>query len=109
MGCGDHKGERILALTPLEPRCEQAFRYLLTGSIESDCDDGVQAIRVLGLDRANLTRARRDALEGWLLVLEQLDALPSDQSRAQLQMLLNRDPLPEFVVAARQLVAPPLA
>lgn len=98
-GCGDFKGSRLLSLTPLEPRCEAAFRYLLTGTIESDIDEGRTAIRVLRLDRPELDRARREALEGWLLILGEEETTP-----AHLQRLLEAEPLPEFVIAVRQLL-----
>jgi uncharacterized protein (TIGR02646 family) len=98
-GCGDHKGSRILPLTPLELRCETAFRYLSTGTIEPESEDGRAAIRILGLDRRELNRARREALEGWLLVVQDPMTTPS-----HLQRLLEGDPLPEFIVAAEQLL-----
>ena len=104
-GCGDHKGPRLLPLTPLEPRCETALRYLPTGAIESDEDDGARTIQVLKLDRPDLVRARRDALEGWLEVMMDVEqALPLDEQARHLQRLLVVEPLPQFVIAASQLV-----
>jgi uncharacterized protein (TIGR02646 family) len=96
-GCGDKKGAQLLPMTPLEPRCEEVFRYLLTGTIEADLEQGRTAIRVLGLDRPELTRARREALEGWLQIADEL-------TREQVQQLLEHESLPEFVIAARQLL-----
>lgn len=107
-GCGDYKSDRVLSLTPLQPQCEAAFRYGVNGGIESEQSEGVDAIRILGLGRPALQRARREALEGWLEVLDELldelEGLPAQQLRARLEERLDDDPLPEFVVAARQLL-----
>lgn len=100
-GCGDSKGSRVLPLTPLDPGCEAAFRYLPTGTIESELAEGRATIHILRLDRPELARARREALAGWLLVLDDPMTTP-----AHVQRLLEADPPPEFVIAARQLVSP---
>lgn len=94
-GCGDHKGSRILPLTPLEARCETAFRYLPTGTIESDLDEGRAAIRVLGLDRPQLRRGRREAFDGLLMLLEA-------HGLAAVERYVVTEPPPAFVVAATQ-------
>lgn len=104
-GCGDHKGGGLLPLTPLDPSCETAFQYLLTGGVVSPLEAGQEAITLLGLDRRPLEQARRKVLEGWLEVALEVEAtLPEDQCAAYLQRLLDAEPLPEFVVAATQLL-----
>jgi hypothetical protein len=104
-GCGDHKGHRLLPLTPVDARCETAFRYLLSGAVESELTEGRRAIQVLGLDRSELARARKLALEGWMEVALEVEAtLPENRRSAYIERLLEVDPLPEFVTAATQLL-----
>jgi uncharacterized protein (TIGR02646 family) len=102
--CGDHKGGELLSVTPLDHECETVFRYLLTGTLESDLADGRRAIDLLGLNRRQLEQARRKALEGWLEVALEVQAMAPERRDAYLERLLDADPLPEFVIGATQLL-----
>jgi uncharacterized protein (TIGR02646 family) len=69
--CGHNKANEFDEgefISPLEADCEQRFRFLLTGQIQSDNSEDHHAHRmidVLALDIAHLNNRREQALSGW--------------------------------------------
>ncbi|RMV69612.1 hypothetical protein ALP05_02189 [Pseudomonas caricapapayae] len=70
MHCGHYKGnwfDEDLHISPTEDDCEQRFRYLLTGKIQSTSHTDLPAttmIEKLALDIAYLTKRRQEAISG---------------------------------------------
>ncbi|MFA1026710.1 MULTISPECIES: retron system putative HNH endonuclease [Pseudomonas syringae group] len=68
--CGHYKGnwfDEDLHISPTEDDCEQRFRYLLTGKIQSTSHTDLPAttmIEKLALDIAYLTKRRQEAISG---------------------------------------------
>ncbi|OUM05542.1 TIGR02646 family protein [Pseudomonas syringae] len=68
--CGHHKSswfDENLHISPTEENCEQRFRYLLTGKIQSNHPEDAPAatmIEKLALDITYLTRRRQEAITG---------------------------------------------
>ncbi|WP_122279813.1 retron system putative HNH endonuclease [Pseudomonas syringae group genomosp. 3] len=68
--CGHHKSnwfDETLHISPLADDCEQRFRYLLNGKIQSNPPEDLPATTMIGklaLDIAYLTRRRQEAITG---------------------------------------------
>jgi uncharacterized protein (TIGR02646 family) len=88
--CGHHKSNEFdedAFISPLDADCEQRFRFLLTGEIQSArSEDGAASrmIEVLALDIAHLNNRRKQALLGWFD-----DDFLIEASQAELQRIVQ--------------------
>ncbi len=66
--CGNYKGDHILPITPLEPRCERAFNYTVDGVVlpVNNGRSAINTIDILQLDIPKLRAKRHNAIEPFL-------------------------------------------
>lgn len=106
--CGRSKDDRLIRLDPTRHPVEDFFRYNVQGSIlpsksvsnaisESLLDD----LQILELNTPKLVRNRRRVVQGLRKALKSATNYRKVLNRLQDLYLVSRNPLPEYVEAAR--------
>lgn len=110
--CGDRKGDRRLAVTPLDADCEDLFVYAADGGVApapglARSEDAREALGILGLDSRRLQGQRALVLEP-LIELFAMDPPVTEEELAKIRRACDapgpEGRLPEFCVAVAQLL-----
>ncbi|MDR2757180.1 MAG: TIGR02646 family protein [Planctomycetaceae bacterium] len=68
--CGKKKGENVIPISPLDENCEDLFTYSDHGKIIGENQNANDTIRILNLDSEHFNSARRQIIETFIGVLD---------------------------------------